>query len=1161
MAKREHSPSPVDQSEPGKLDTKDQDKSFESRDNKKSGKGKQDSGSGKKGGFDFGENGQHWESYKEKQKTEKNLSEVKKYESKQQVREAKIKDLKGEIEFTKKEKELQAELKALQTSELLQKAVEAEKNGTGKTEVNKEAVVKEAEGIVEETAKEQAKEVDKALAAGSITTAQAEQVRSVLFAEDGKKGFFSRMKERVGNWSATHPRLSSFLVGMGTGAAVRTAVKAGYVAAFGANLPWLVAAGATAGGLLEGGKAVWRESKAYQPKEILTKFRQADYLEKAAMLNKLEDLYKHQRFSASPEEYQEIERTLGSARLEMQTELDKKDGKFANYSEKDKIEYLLNSSRGIKNGFEKSDRGKEVRILMRRIDKNLDAKRDFGNVLRNKKAIVGRAILKGAAYGGLGATVGAAALEGIDWLRGGGGVVREVVTTTELRGNLSDHFTKVLDRRGLTGGARDAIHDLIEQHKGIDPNFANGVSVEQLVYAEDTIVKDAIKHGIDINSREFTVSSADILDALTRAGVVGSKPTLTEAGIANIGELIQTKAHFLSAATKAKMMDFDPVAMQEFITETVTESTEASGVELSADDYAALAAVAAGIIAAETLDARANREANPRAERIFNYTETTETPPSDGSGDVQAGVVVNAAPGAPKSSVGSGTTPPPADFDWGKALGPESNNPGPEGTVAAGSGEKAKEIAHDGSLEGRLNAQLEAAGLNAELVIPEQVGGKKNAEKIERLLAQFIKSAKQLNNLNISNRIILNISSKGERTLDSKNDVVVAGIPLSSKIEAGDMTSLVDRMIEAEVSKKFVELESGYEFKVKVPEQEAFNLLSAADQYRAINRLNQALQDLDPNEFKKLTKGLKTINITDYEFIDRDEVNIPLFQLKSQGWAYNGLKPAVIIGMLRESYQDRMALGPMNREQEFEKYSGIKKLQSYEQLPEQNRIQAEEYLLDIINNEFKDGLPNDVKIALNNRYGIKPGILSLDMSKPDEEYIRRQLHQGLRRADPERLKRVPALVRERLERSGKNSDKKEVWPKVKEKKELIIPPIKARVENQAPDLAPIEDNEIIKNNGLDEVWVANARARAKGTITEAQRNKIEAYLKENNVKVETLLAMKAKDLPKITSVMPGKLKLYVRQETLNDIASLINGSEEDVQRAHDLRDKYIDFIS
>ena len=451
--------------------------------------------------------------------------------------------------------------------------------------------------------------------------------------------------------------------------------------------------------------------------------------------------------------------------------------------------------------------------------------------------------------------------------------------------------------------------------------------------------------------------------------------------------------------------------------------------------------------------------------------------------------------------------------------------------------------------------------MNAELVIPEQVGGKKNAEKIERLLAQFIKSAKQLNNLNISNRIILNISSKGERTLDSKNDVVVAGIPLSSKIEAGDMTSLVDRMIEAEVSKKFVELESGYEFKVKVPEQEAFNLLSAADQYRAINRLNQALQDLDPNEFKKLTKGLKTINITDYEFIDRDEVNIPLFQLKSQGWAYNGLKPAVIIGMLRESYQDRMALGPMNREQEFEKYSGIKKLQSYEQLPEQNRIQAEEYLLDIINNEFKDGLPNDVKIALNNRYGIKPGILSLDMSKPDEEYIRRQLHQGLRRADPERLKRVPALVRERLERSGKNSDKKEVWPKVKEKKELIIPPIKARVENQAPDLAPIEDNEIIKNNGLDEVWVANARARAKGTITEAQRNKIEAYLKENNVKVETLLAMKAKDLPKITSVMPGKLKLYVRQETLNDIASLINGSEEDVQRAHDLRDKYIDFIS
>ncbi|HMR55146.1 MAG TPA: hypothetical protein PKD34_00960 [Candidatus Doudnabacteria bacterium] len=1131
---------------------------------KKNSNKKQNSGNqNKKGGNNSENSYPHWRVVKEEQKAQKNKAKVKKHESNIEVRNAEIKDLEHEIEAIPKIADLKEKRAKLleEYAGVLRQAAQEEENGTAEKLPDPETVVKVTVDIVEEAAKDQEVAVKVAVSSGQITEAQGEQIRSVLFAEDGRKGFFSRMKVIVGDWSAKHPRLSAFAVGMGAGVAVRTAVKAGYVAAFGANLPFAVAAGATAGGLLEGGKALWRESKAYQPKEILTKFRQADYLEKAAMLNKLEELYKNQKFAASPEEYQEIERTLGAARFELQAELDKKDGKFANYSEKDKISYLLNSSRGVKDGFDKTSRGKEVQVLLRRVERNLDYKRNYGDVFKNKKAVVARAILKGSAYGALGATVGAALVEGIDraW-SGSAAVVQEVTTTTETRGNLSESYTNKLDHRGLTGGARDSIHSFIEEHKGVDANFANGVTVEQLVYAEDTIVKEALKQGIDVNSSEFTISSAYVEDALIKAGVVGDGPKLTEAGMRNISELIQTKAHFLSEATKAKMLDFDPAAMEQFITESVQEYAVNNSTELSADDYAALAVVAAGIIAAEALDRRSQNNADARMAGIVGYqgagsTGSTVSPnerfpkgPPSGPNNPDSKNRPDADRPIPKPTEPIGPDTSPQDFDWGAALGQK--------TEEGDSEESKEEKAEKSSVESEFNNQLAAAGINAEIYLSEAIQNKKQLARIEQILEDFIKSAKQLKTLNLGTKVILDVYAKGDRTLVSKENIVIIGIPLSSKIDAKDMGSVVDRVIENETSKRFSEFESGYKINVKIPDQKVFNRLSAADQYRAVNRLNQAFDEIDAKELKRITVGLKAVNITDYQYIDRDEVSLQLFRISDKGFEYNALKSAEIIQMLKESYQDRRALGPMNREEQFAKYPSLKTNQAWANIPESKRVPAEEILLDIINRKFPDGLPSDVKVTMGNKFQMKPGVLMLDLSKPDEEYIVRQLNVGLRRADPDRLNRVPRLVRERFARKSRLGVKKEEWPKVKEV--LTLRPITEKGRNSGMSSMEIQE-ETIENNGLDQRWVDDARARIKNSIPKRQIELIKAYMAENKITIEDLLSQKEK-LPKISNVMATKFKNYIRHQTIDQIESLIRGSDSDKQKAHQLRDKYLEFI-
>ncbi len=143
----------------------------------------------------------------------------------------------------------------------------------------------------------------------------------------------------------------------------------------------------------------------------------------------------------------------------MQLELDKKDGKLANHSERDKIQYILNLSKGIKGEIHKENRGKEARKLIRDIEKSLEYKRDFKGVLQNKKMVVVKAALKGAAYGGLGSLIGGA----VSNYFFESGTTQTVSQVVENRPTLSSAYTENIGSKGETGAARNAIHKLIEE--------------------------------------------------------------------------------------------------------------------------------------------------------------------------------------------------------------------------------------------------------------------------------------------------------------------------------------------------------------------------------------------------------------------------------------------------------------------------------------------------------------------------------------------------------------------------------------------------------------------------------------------------------------------------------------------------------------------------
>ncbi len=1058
---------------------------------------------------------------------------------------------------------------------------------------------KVVESVVQESTKEMSAEVDKALAAHAISPEHAQQAKAVINNEQVKQGVFSRafgaVKDKavgVKEWFADSPRLTSLLVGAGTGMGVRYAVKAGFIAAFGANLPWLVAAGATAGGLLEGGRSFWRESKSYQSKEIMDRFRGADYLEKAAMLSKLEEAYKTQRFDASPEGYQEIGTALAHARTEMQLELDKKDGKLANHSERDKIQYILNLSQGIKGEIHKDNRGKEARKLIRDIEKSLEYKRDFKGVLQNKKMVVAKAALKGAAYGGLGSLIGGA----VSNYFFESGTTQTVSHVVENRPTVSDQFTKHLDHRGLTGGARDSLHDLIEEQRGIDPNFAEGVTVEQLVYAEDTLAKEALKNGVKSGVSEHTWTHDELMRALEKSGAVGDSSTLTPSGERNIERLISHRPHFLSDATREKMLDFTPKDFS-VVVEQITSQPE--NIVLSNEDYAAIIGVLTLVAASEVASAADRRIAKNRLEQMQANpptgqpgTGTEAGPPNNVVWPTEGVLTAEEArvdnkkfPNGPPASPFDGnveTTPIPkpegSPFDDAKKQNPES---APNKVDKVG---KVVEIEEDSeNVEAQADVQdlpgveiikdsevtpdaidrkLKSAKVNAE-VVPwplEKITNKQKGQ-INRLTDLYISSARKLNALNITNKVVLNFYPSGSRELDFKDSEFTAGIPLSDKsYNKKSFESLVDRMIETKISEKFAEIQNNYAFQTEMPDVENSSEGQATEQYKALDKFQRNMEAIDAKDLKRLTSGLKKVTISDYSFIGTDEMVLPMFTRDSRGYHYKSFKPNQLKGMLKEYSKDRFALKPMDLREQNDKYPNIGADKNfYDNIEDADRNKTEELVYSVIENEFKDGFPANVKVLFSDRFQSKPGVLYIDMTKFDQAYISRQLHQGLRRSAPDRLQRTPGPVKERLNRVSPDYGKRKVSDQDKAI-EASVDRIIRPEDWEKKETGPANLDQIQEENDEELLYslLEDIEKKYSGKIPDKMQKKITGYLNTNNLSVQDLLVMN--ELPKITSVLPNKLRQYVAEESFAQLEKMINSEEDLTNEGVNLKNQLEEFI-
>lgn len=663
------------------------------------------------------------------------------------------------------------------------------------------------EQIYSGSVKELGTEVDKAVEAGVINPQRAEQMKAVLQNQEVKQNFFSKAWEwskdktmGVKEWIQDSPRLTNFLTGAAVGSVVQKSAKLGFIAAFGANLPVAIAAGGVGGGLLGAGRSIWRESKSYNAQAILDKFNNADLMEKAAMLSKLEDVHKNSRFEASPAEYQQIATTLAHAREQIQLELDKKEGRFAGGSDREKLSYILNLASGRRESIDKQ-RGREARKYIREIEKSLNSKdfskRDFKNVFKNKKAVVARAALKGAAYGALGGAVGGFLSSYLD---------SSTETTHELinaKKELASEYQVQMDHRGFTGGARDALHELINEERGADPNFAQGVTVEQLVYAEDTLVKDALHEGVNPNVAEHVFTRDELIDALEKSGAVGDHSTLTEAGHNNISELIKTKAHFLSEATKEKMLDFSPAQAEQIIREVTVEKA----VTLSNEDYYAIMMALGAVALSEGLrDGGRQQQARAKFEELRNARPevgdavAADMAGEDGEKPFNDQPIFRSSKGKDvgnKKDERFPEGPPPSPYTHPEGVKDNVEDQPiakPEGSL----GDADKQELNIAELTPeQLNAKLQAAGVKAEVKPwPEDQATPKHKEKMLQLVDEFIAYSPNLEGLAIPGQIVIGFQPKGRTKAEFVDGQIVLDVPLNQRGKAAGYFDGLDQKVK-----------------------------------------------------------------------------------------------------------------------------------------------------------------------------------------------------------------------------------------------------------------------------------------------------------------------------------------------------------------------------
>lgn len=873
MARRGKESSQREPEEDVQLDTGKKQKGRENQQNARDDR----RGDRNRGSFDYGQNGQTVESYGAKQKTEENLSHISKIDSEMALRQKEIENLKSQIESETKKKELEAELEKLKGLSAQVESGEKIENPEQQNQTITEAV---KEILQEEITSE------------NVSTSP--EYESVLKQPEVQKGVI----RKVTGWLNDHPRIRSMITGGVIGFGARSAAKVGLFAAYGANFPTAIVAGALGGGVVEAGKAIHDLSKTYNWSEIKKRFEKSDFVEKAGLIHEIEQLYLQEKFGKNEgykQDYQEIRNVLARARFEMQTELDKRDGKFANYSEKDIVKYLLDTSRNSKNSLLDKNRTKEAQSLLRQVRQTLDIdmKRDYGSVFKRKKALVAGAVMKGAAYGAVGAFIGAKAVEavgaGVDWLVGSKAEVAINSTTTtidhgvETKFALANEFTHNLDGRGITGAARDSIHEYINQHMAVDPNFGKGLTIEQLVYAEDFLKDQALAHGISSNVDVLTFDAADISNALTKAGIEGHSGVLTEAGQHHIGELISHKPHFLSEATRASMLNFQPGApvipgipagvTAENIAE-LAKNYQPGFFAQSIEDFSSYAPViAGGVVLAEGADYAAKRYSGPDDGIKFREGFFAE---QDRLMEEKAqSVKLSTMSPLSESGVSVLDTTKNRDSSEGKRIDDQLEQ---KETISEDENSPTEEETPEAIEKEFLNLKFEAGDFNEEEQLNIQNFAKHFRSKRQALLR----------NRGVEQDIVLEfvkpeISGSSDMTVSEQEDKLVVLIPYTESLfESPDLVALKTAEARGQIfkylTKKFDARLRDKGLVVNMNNAKQRHKIREAEEYSVYKEISEVVSQLSSEEIDRVKLRLKSVRVNSSKVVDYDRLELPLLK-------------------------------------------------------------------------------------------------------------------------------------------------------------------------------------------------------------------------------------------------------------------------------------------
>jgi hypothetical protein len=485
--------------------------------------------------------------------------------------EAKGKELDKKREFLEKEKKFKEDFSKVSKKEETIVAAELIVGKEVATEQEaKEIVDTKIDTVTEKAVDQVPAVVDEMAKDGQITLAQKQEITQALKAPASQ----TELKGKIRGWFSRHAAL---LGGLASGAAVKSSIRLGIIAASGGT-GWGVAigAGAIGGGAWEGGKAFAREIKRYKAAENLQALRaEKDPFKQAAILSTLKEAYDQARMDGSPEELAQAGDALRSAELNLKAVLEK--GKFASATDQEKLAFLLKVSSENQNAITKTDK-KEMQKFIREMSKDLDSKHHTKDIFKAERwKRIGKAAGRGAVFGAIGGAVGYGVAGLVDnyfsagkELAGVGSTTKAAEVAVAVKAAAPAHeYAEQIGAKGITGAYREMLRDYIIQQKMADPNFAKGIQLEHLVYAEDHLKDLALANGTPTGEGVVKASGAELQQALDKA------MQLNEKSVENINELISGKQHFISQAVRAHMTSWPAGELsnpsndviQQFVTE------------------------------------------------------------------------------------------------------------------------------------------------------------------------------------------------------------------------------------------------------------------------------------------------------------------------------------------------------------------------------------------------------------------------------------------------------------------------------------------------------------------------------------------------------------------------------------------------------------------